>query len=644
MNTLHQLFFSFFAALLFLIQSPQCLSRPGTPEFIWKPLNRAEFIVSDTADISTQTNIDNAKLQSVQVSYLSSSGAKTQISAYYYFVKNPLTPSSRPTVFFYNGGPGASTIFLQHNFSPLAPPITWKGQSNKIHAFNHVDMVFIDMPGTGVNRVFQSDGNLPTDEKLCELRRHSIINSESETSSHQAYTKTKEEFYDVYGYDGFGARHDGKDASDFIKRFMDHFNTKDNNRRHYVYGESYGGIRNAYVASHFTQDQNYRIDGFWFTSGAIFNAFERGNDAPAVNAEILPSLCKGLSYHDKQNTKRCKGVQRFIRQDYPNCFFNNYLCNKDKFNRKMEQYTRLDKNNQDYFYDLTEYKLNSRGSTYKIGTGTSEREVVTDVYDMRFFRELNNTNPINNDFFIITQLYSDFVDDLKALRVIPQGSSYSIANLSDNMSSSFLIRMNTRGLAWDLRLNKPSEDTNDSTKNSVSTHLFNRYIVPRQEDNCDISSILDKILSNYWSGAHSGNSTYNNATNNAYEEDYSYSGDYSLEEAPLPCESIDSDIDCSAAKLVRILENSMDQNVKMGFAIGEFDLVTPQLQQEIMINQIEGRTDMYEVHLYPGGHAILPLQQSEMMKFEKDLLCFFGFDEICSGRPYISGFEITHSN
>jgi carboxypeptidase C (cathepsin A) len=79
------------------------------------------------------------------------------------FTLDGVDPSSRPVTFFYNGGPGSSTIWLRMgSFAPMRVQIPDAATSlnapfdlapNKYSLLDRTDMVFVDAPDTGFSRI-----------------------------------------------------------------------------------------------------------------------------------------------------------------------------------------------------------------------------------------------------------------------------------------------------------------------------------------------------------------------------------------------------------------------------------------------------------------------------------------------------------
>jgi carboxypeptidase C (cathepsin A) len=79
------------------------------------------------------------------------------------FTLDGVDPSSRPVTFFYNGGPGSSTIWLRMgSFAPMRVQIPDAATSlnapfdlvpNQYSLLDRTDMVFVDAPDTGFSRI-----------------------------------------------------------------------------------------------------------------------------------------------------------------------------------------------------------------------------------------------------------------------------------------------------------------------------------------------------------------------------------------------------------------------------------------------------------------------------------------------------------
>ncbi len=194
-----------------------------------------------------------------------------------YFESGVRDEQNRPITFFYNGGPGSSTIWLHMlAFGPkrvvvgsgtLTPPAPYKLVNNDYSLLDATDEVFVDAPGTGFGRVIgKNDGGAGKPS-------------------------------DVYGID--------PDAHAFVQ-FITQFLTRNNrwNSPKFLYGESYGTTRSAVLVNLLERDADVGINGVVLQS-AILN-FNINLDFPQIDPGInigyalgLPSYTATAWYHHK---------------------------------------------------------------------------------------------------------------------------------------------------------------------------------------------------------------------------------------------------------------------------------------------------------------------------------------------------------
>lgn len=132
------------------------------------------------------------------------------------YTKDGADLANRPVTFFYNGGPGGSSVWQRMAaFGPVRVIVPPPGQSvsapyrvvdNDDSLLDVTDEVYVDAPGTGFSRLLK--GSKPTD---------------------------------AYGLDA-----DAADFAQFIRRYLSE-NGRWNSPK-YLFGESYGTIRSAAVA------------------------------------------------------------------------------------------------------------------------------------------------------------------------------------------------------------------------------------------------------------------------------------------------------------------------------------------------------------------------------------------------------------
>jgi len=191
---------------------------------------------------------------------------------YVAYFKKDMKAEDRPITFFYNGGPGSSTVWLhmgslgpkhvvtatdQH--LPAAP---YKLVDNANSLLDASDLVFIDMPGTGFGRLVGKDAD-------------------------KAF---------------WGVDEDANAFARFIARFITKYSRW--NSPKYLFGESYGTTRSAVLADILQNNKEIDLNGVILLS-QIFN-FTTDIDGPSGNPGVdlpyvlaLPTYAATAWYHKK---------------------------------------------------------------------------------------------------------------------------------------------------------------------------------------------------------------------------------------------------------------------------------------------------------------------------------------------------------
>jgi len=192
--------------------------------------------------------------------------------SYVAYFKKDARPEERPVTFFYNGGPGSSTVWLHmgslgpkhvvtsgDEHLPAAP---YKLVDNAYSLLDVSDLVFIDMPGTGFGR---------------------LIGKDAEKSF-------------------WGVDEDAHAFARFIARFITKYNRW--NSPKFIFGESYGTTRSAVLADILENEKSIDINGVILLS-QIFN-FTTDIDGPSANPGVdlpyelaLPTYAATAAYHKK---------------------------------------------------------------------------------------------------------------------------------------------------------------------------------------------------------------------------------------------------------------------------------------------------------------------------------------------------------
>jgi len=196
-----------------------------------------------------------------------------QASMFYVaYFKSGEPSGERPLTFFYNGGPGSSTVWLHmgafgpkrvmtldDSHTPAAPyPIV----NNDYSLLDVSDLVFVDAPGTGFSRIAGKD---------------------------------KEKAF--YGVDS-----DAEAFADFIAQFLAKYGRW--NSPKYLFGESYGTTRSAALINLLETDRYIDFNGVILLSQCL--GYDNGADAPQLNPGIdlpyqlaLPTYAATAWYHHK---------------------------------------------------------------------------------------------------------------------------------------------------------------------------------------------------------------------------------------------------------------------------------------------------------------------------------------------------------
>ena len=191
---------------------------------------------------------------------------------YVAYFKKDSPPDSRPITFFYNGGPGSSTVWLHMgSLGPKhvvtdgdqhLPGAPYKLVDNANSLLDVSDLVFIDAPGTGFGRLIGKDAQ-------------------------KAF---------------WGVDQDGGAFARFIARFITKYNRW--NSPKFLFGESYGTTRSAVLAKMLDERKSIDLNGVILLSQVLnFATFldgatgSPGTDLPYELA--LPTYAATAWYHKK---------------------------------------------------------------------------------------------------------------------------------------------------------------------------------------------------------------------------------------------------------------------------------------------------------------------------------------------------------
>ena len=187
--------------------------------------------------------------------------------------------ANRPVTFLYNGGPGASSDWIQMGgLGPYrvnmtngkaTPPAPYSITPSRYSLLNDSDLVFIDAMGTGYSRVVG---------------------------------KGKGKMF-------WGVDQDVKSFGQFIYRYLKKYNRWQSPK--FLYGESYGTTRSAALAD-YLQNQGIALNGVILQS-SVLNYFDWMPGSDNKYVFYLPSYAAIAWYHDRLTNKPAS-LSAFVQQ------------------------------------------------------------------------------------------------------------------------------------------------------------------------------------------------------------------------------------------------------------------------------------------------------------------------------------------
>jgi carboxypeptidase C (cathepsin A) len=269
---------------------------------------------------------------------------------YVAFTEDNQKEETRPVTFFYNGGPGSSSVFvLLGSFAPrriktampsFTPPAPYTLEDNPDSLLDKSDLVFINPIGTGYSAAIAPS--------------------------------TNRNFW--------GVDQDATSIKQFIKRFL----TKNNrwNSPKYLYGESYGTARSC-VLAYMLHEDGVDLNGITLQS-SILDYTQSGNPVGA-----LPTAAADAWYHKKLGVAPtptdlgafAEEVAQFSRTDYL-AALRKVPATDTATVEKLGEYTGIDKATLlAWSLDIAAY--DSRGNSLFLTTLLKSKGLALGEYDGR---------------------------------------------------------------------------------------------------------------------------------------------------------------------------------------------------------------------------------------------------------------------
>ena len=244
---------------------------------------------------------------------------KEEVTARMFYVaytKDGADLSRRPVTFFYNGGPGSSTIWLHMaSYAPVrvqmsngrpTPSAPFQLANNDESLLDKSDLVFIDAPNTGFSRVLGA--GKPADF--------------------------------------MGVDEDGRAFTQFIQRYLSQNNRW--NSPKFLFGESYGTTRDCVVAN-MLQRAGVQLNGVVLLSSILnFGLGTLNGGNPIASGDwayvlYLPTEAATAYYHHRAATHGqnlstfMKGVEQFAAGEYLHGLAQGTDINPAEYDRLVNQ-------------------------------------------------------------------------------------------------------------------------------------------------------------------------------------------------------------------------------------------------------------------------------------------------------------------
>ncbi|WP_374755077.1 S10 family peptidase [Burkholderia sp. MSMB175] len=334
----------------------------GRDQPLFDPLaygNGPDDSVTDTTEAAALTH-HTAKIGGRSIAYTATAGhlvtvdpSSSQPNAklfYVAFTQDGAKEEERPVTFFYNGGPGSSSVFvLLGSFAPrrirtsmpgFTPPAPYQMEDNPDSLLDKSDLVFVNPVGTGYSAAVAPYKNR----------------------------------------DFWGVDQDANSLKQFIKRYL----TKNNrwNSPKFLFGESYGTARSCVLAYKLHED-GVDLNGITLQS-SILDYRQAGNPVG-----VLPTAAADAWYHKRLGVAPtpadlgafAEEVAQFARTDYLDAL-RKFPQTDAALVKKLSDYTGIDTTTLlSWSLDIASY--DARGNSLFLTTLLKPRGLALGAYDGR---------------------------------------------------------------------------------------------------------------------------------------------------------------------------------------------------------------------------------------------------------------------
>ncbi len=210
--------------------------------------------------------------------------------------------TARPLTFVFNGGPGASSVYLHVGAfgprrvdltpqgMPYAPP--YKLVDNEETWLEFTDLVFVDPVGTGFSRTIDKDA----DKKASDGKDDSKSHDGGESKPNDEYWKLKRDL---------------ESLCEFIRKYLSKYNRWESPV--YLAGESYGGFRVGKLVRMLQKDYGVGLAGAIMLSPALEFDLLNPSDYNALPwVDTFPTMAGAAAYHGRaRKLKKGETIEQY---------------------------------------------------------------------------------------------------------------------------------------------------------------------------------------------------------------------------------------------------------------------------------------------------------------------------------------------
>ncbi|HVZ78552.1 MAG TPA: hypothetical protein VG818_11280 [Gemmatimonadaceae bacterium] len=372
-------------AASFLAAGAAAAQRPGAPGAPGNPGGRGGAAAAEeSGGVPAVENISTTKhtitIDGKTIAYTANAGTmvlrdddgKPKATVFFVaYTRDQEDPSTRPVTFFYNGGPGSASIWLDMGIMSPRHPEMAPGGTEPAPPYNLVD-----------------NPNSPLD--VTDLVQVDAMNTGYSRPGPGAKAS-----------DYTGAANDIAMFAQFIRNYLDKYNRWQSPK--FLFGESYGTFRSAGLSSYLQSNEGIELNGIMLLGTVLdFQFIQPSPTNDVAYASFLPSYAATAWYHKKLPSDMQGQSLKQVVQAAREYAFGDYLLTLAKGNtltaaertaaaQKLARFTGVS----------TQFALNSNlridPTTYRTELMRAER-MILGRYDSRLIASSGNPSSTRADF------------------------------------------------------------------------------------------------------------------------------------------------------------------------------------------------------------------------------------------------------